>query len=171
VTNPGLQSGHASEEVELQVEASDSAGYSLSDDASGQPEGLWIDPYTGLISGPLEARRERGRRRDRDGGRRRGRDDQNGDQIRAINWKADVELMTVLPPRAGGHEPTGRHCFHAGDEVWKEEEALPDSRNYDRAFQVKNVRNPAVSPGNRDADDYKKLVEAIKAAEAKRQEA
>jgi hypothetical protein len=51
VTNPGTQSNQTGEEVNLQIEATDAAGYTLTYAASGLPDGLAIDPGTGLIGG------------------------------------------------------------------------------------------------------------------------
>ena len=52
VANPGSQVGVAGNAVSLQIHATDSqAGQSLTYHASGLPDGLAIDPSTGLISG------------------------------------------------------------------------------------------------------------------------
>ena len=53
VTSMVVQSNPAGDAVSLQVEATDSAGYSLSYAASGLPDGLWIDPTAGLIQGTV----------------------------------------------------------------------------------------------------------------------
>jgi hypothetical protein len=51
VSNPGTQSNQTGDSVLLQVQASDTAGYTLNYSTTGLPNGLWIDPTTGLISG------------------------------------------------------------------------------------------------------------------------
>ena len=53
ITSMVVQSNPAGDAVSLQVQASDSAGYSLSYAASGLPDGLWIDPTAGLIQGTV----------------------------------------------------------------------------------------------------------------------
>jgi hypothetical protein len=56
--------------------------------------------------------------------------------------------------------------FMRRDDIWKE--AIPELRKYKHAFQVKNVRTPAISPGNCRNRDYEKVVAAIAKAEGKR---
>jgi hypothetical protein len=56
--------------------------------------------------------------------------------------------------------------FMRRDDMWKE--AVPQLKQYDRLFQVKNVRNPAVSPKNC-PEGFQEVVEAIAAAERVRQ--
>ncbi|MCH0561527.1 putative Ig domain-containing protein, partial [Streptomyces sp. MUM 16J] len=51
VTNPGSQSTTTGDSASLQINATDSAGASLTYSASGLPTGLSIDSSTGLISG------------------------------------------------------------------------------------------------------------------------
>jgi subtilase family serine protease len=54
VTNPGNQTGTVGTAVSLQIQASDSAsGQTLTYSATGLPQGLSINPATGLISGTL----------------------------------------------------------------------------------------------------------------------
>jgi hypothetical protein len=54
LTNPGHQSNAESDNVSLQVQASDPDGDTLEYAASGLPIGLLIDPTTGLISGTVD---------------------------------------------------------------------------------------------------------------------
>ena len=53
VTDPGDQSSAEGAVVSLQIEASDPDGNSLTYSASGLPDGLSIEPNTGLISGTI----------------------------------------------------------------------------------------------------------------------
>ncbi|MFH1725440.1 MAG: Ig-like domain-containing protein [Elusimicrobiota bacterium] len=53
VTNPGAQSGTEGDSVSLQIVASDPEASALTYGAPGLPDGLSIDPGTGLISGTL----------------------------------------------------------------------------------------------------------------------
>jgi hypothetical protein len=55
VTNPGNQENIEAELVDLQIQADDPEGDPLSYVASGLPDGLAIDPQTGLIHGRLSA--------------------------------------------------------------------------------------------------------------------
>ncbi|MEJ2706544.1 MAG: putative Ig domain-containing protein, partial [Anaerolineales bacterium] len=55
VTNPGNQQNIEAELVDLQIQADDPEGDPLSYVASGLPDGLAIDPQTGLIHGRLSA--------------------------------------------------------------------------------------------------------------------
>ncbi len=57
--------------------------------------------------------------------------------------------------------------FMRRDDMWKEK--VPALKKYGRLFQVKNVRNPAISPRNCPEHEYERVVEAIAAAESKRQ--
>ncbi len=51
VTNPGDQSSREGQTASLQIQASDAGGGTLAYSATGLPDGLAIDPSTGLISG------------------------------------------------------------------------------------------------------------------------
>jgi hypothetical protein len=53
LTNPGAQANQTGDPVVLQLAATDAAGYSLSWSADGLPDGVDIDPSTGLISGTV----------------------------------------------------------------------------------------------------------------------
>jgi hypothetical protein len=53
ITNPGWQSGTEGASVSVQVQAADSSGGALTFSAAGLPDGLSIDPATGLITGTL----------------------------------------------------------------------------------------------------------------------
>jgi hypothetical protein len=53
VSNPGWQVSQTGDDVSVQVQASDSAGYTLAYSATNLPDGLSIDPSLGLISGTL----------------------------------------------------------------------------------------------------------------------
>jgi hypothetical protein len=53
LSNPGFQSNQAGDEVNLQVEASDAAGYGLTFSATNLPDGLSINPSLGMISGTV----------------------------------------------------------------------------------------------------------------------
>ncbi len=53
LTNPGLQSNVVGDSVSLQIMASDADGDTLTYLASGLPDGLWIDPDSGVISGQV----------------------------------------------------------------------------------------------------------------------
>ena len=56
------------------------------------------------------------------------------------------------------------------EDMWKE--ALPALETYDRSriFKVENTQNPVISPNNL-PEGFPKVVEAIKASEAKRPKA
>jgi hypothetical protein len=58
--------------------------------------------------------------------------------------------------------------FMRREDMWKE--AVPELKNYDRLFQVKNVQNPAISPRNCPEHEYERVIEAITEAERKKQE-
>ncbi len=51
VTNPGPQSSQTGDQVSLQVQAASLAGYPLTYSATNLPDGVAIDPNTGLITG------------------------------------------------------------------------------------------------------------------------
>jgi hypothetical protein len=55
LVNPGPQSNAAGDSVSLQVTAGDNSGGTLTYAATGLPDGLGIDPNTGVISGTLAA--------------------------------------------------------------------------------------------------------------------
>jgi hypothetical protein len=55
VANPGIQQNIEAELVDLQIQADDPEGDTLSYTASGLPDGLAIDPVTGLIHGRLSS--------------------------------------------------------------------------------------------------------------------
>ena len=53
ITHPGYQTNPEGDTVALQIQASDSSGSTLTYSATGLPDGLAIDPNTGLISGTI----------------------------------------------------------------------------------------------------------------------
>ncbi|HEY7426509.1 MAG TPA: putative Ig domain-containing protein [Gemmataceae bacterium] len=53
MTNPGTQTNVAGDSVSLQINASDADGDSLFYSATGLPDGLYIDPFSGIISGTI----------------------------------------------------------------------------------------------------------------------
>ena len=55
LTNPGDQTNFQGDTVTLPIQASDASGNSLTYSAKGLPDGLSIDPNTGLISGTVAA--------------------------------------------------------------------------------------------------------------------
>jgi hypothetical protein len=52
-SNPGSQSSLTGDSVAVQVQATNPGGYALTYSATGLPDGLSIDPFSGLISGTL----------------------------------------------------------------------------------------------------------------------
>src|SRR5262249_56224809 len=53
LSNPGLQETQAGEGVARQLQATSPGGYPLTYSATGLPDGLFIDPVSGLIQGTL----------------------------------------------------------------------------------------------------------------------
>ena len=53
VQNPGSQTSYAGQSVSLTINATDAAGYALDYNADNLPDGLSIDPNTGIISGTI----------------------------------------------------------------------------------------------------------------------
>ena len=53
VNNPGSRTGQAGDTIWLPIVATDMAGYPLHFSATGLPDGLFIDPNTGVIDGYL----------------------------------------------------------------------------------------------------------------------